>query len=259
MSEPSRIAKYGMSDGRPDLPAAAAGDPAGDDLRQDVRERDQRAARLDHEPGWPARLLDDDPLRRHRRAAEHHLRDPLRADAGASGLLGQGHHQLADRPALRGLPGGDRAVAVPRLRRRRIHRRPAERRGHPDHLLHPRPGAGHGVRLAALRGARGDARAAGDRRRPGAGGHDARVLSLADVLEDHPAVDPLGRDLRGRAGHRALARRVRSGRGGLGQDLRPDRDPSDLRRERVRHLQRGGRVRRGDPAGDSRRRSSSSQ
>ena len=58
--------------------------------------------------------------------------------------------------------------------------------------------------------------------------------ALADLLEDHPALDPLGRDLRSRAGHRSRARRVRSGRGRLGQDLGPDRDAPALRRERVR-------------------------
>ena len=78
----------------------------------------QATDRRGHQRGGPARLLADDRLRRHRRAAEHDLRDPLRADAGPAQVPGQGHHQLADRPAVRGLSGRDRARAVPRLRRR---------------------------------------------------------------------------------------------------------------------------------------------
>ena len=37
-----------------------------------------------------------------------------------------------------------------------------------------------------------------DRRRAGTGGDDARRQLVADVLAGHPAVDPLGRHLRGR-------------------------------------------------------------
>ena len=63
--------------------------------------------------------------------------------------------------------------------------------------------AGHGarddLRLAAVRRARDDAGAAGDRRRAGAGGQHARRLGLADLLADHAAFDPLGRGLRRRA------------------------------------------------------------
>ena len=42
--------------------------------------------------------------------------------------------------------------------------------------------------------------------RSGAGGRDAGIELVADVLADHAAVDPLGSDLRGRADHRAHAR-----------------------------------------------------
>ena len=52
------------------------------------------------------------------------------------------------------------------------------------------------LRLAALRGARDGAGAAGDRHRAGAGRLDPRRQRLADLLADHPAGDPLGSRLR---------------------------------------------------------------
>ena len=52
---------------------------------------------------------------------------------------------------------------------------------------------------------------AGDRRRAGAGGGDARRLGLADVLARHAALDPLGPRVRDRALDRASDRRVRRG------------------------------------------------
>ena len=55
---------------------------------------------------------------------------------------------------------------------------------------------------------------------------DARRLGLADVLADHAAVDPLGRDLRRRADHGARARRVRRGAVVSGKiSARPRRSP----------------------------------
>ncbi len=49
-----------------------------------------------------------------------------------------------------------------------------EERRDPGDLLHPRDGPGDDLRLAALRGPGGDAGAAGDRHRAGAGRRDAR-------------------------------------------------------------------------------------
>ena len=69
-----------------------------------------------------------------------------------------------------------------RLRRRRLVRRLVPRAGDPGHLLGPGHGDGDDLRLAAVRGARGRAGAARDRRRPGAGRRDARRQRLADLL-----------------------------------------------------------------------------
>ena len=66
----------------------------------------------------------------------------------------------------------------------------------------------------------------GDRRRPGAGRLDPRREGLADVLADHPAVDPLGRDLWRDPRNGARARRVRRGRRRFRADLGHHRDPA---------------------------------
>ena len=60
----------------------------------------------------------------------------------------------------------------------RVVRRPR----HPDHLLDSRDDPGDDVRLAAVRGARGDPGAARDRHRAGAGGRHARRGPAADLL-----------------------------------------------------------------------------
>ena len=80
----------------------------------------------------------------------------------------------ADRPAVRGLADRDRPVAAAALRPHGLVRPVARRPRDPDHLLGPRDRPRHALRHAAVRGARGRARAAGDRRRAGAGGGHAR-------------------------------------------------------------------------------------
>ena len=94
-------------------------------------------------------------------------------------------------------------------RARRLGGRVVRRAGHPDHLLGARHDPRHDVRLAAVRGARGDPGAARDRHRAGAGGRDARRRRAADLLPRDAARDPLGRGLRRGPHHGARARRVR--------------------------------------------------
>ena len=90
--------------------------------------------------------------------------------------------------------------------------------------------------------------AAGDRHRAGAGGLDPRRQRLADLLAGHPAGDPLGRRLRRRADHRPRPRRVRRGDDRLRLDLGRDRDAAAVRRQGLRAVQRGSRLRGRDRA-----------
>ena len=66
---------------------------------------------------------------------------------------------------------------------------------------------------------------------------------LADVLAGHAAGDPLGRRLRRRADHRAGARRVRRGERGVRALAGQTETLTLLRREALRELRPGGRLR----------------
>ena len=76
--------------------------------------------------------------------------DPARAPR----LPGQAVSEPAHRPAARGVAGGGRSRADPRLRASTADRRLARRPRRQSHLRHARHGARHRVRLAAARGAR---------------------------------------------------------------------------------------------------------
>ena len=96
------------------------------------------------------------------------------------------------------------------------------RQRHPDPLRATGDDAGDDLRLPAVRGARGGARAARDRRRAGAGGADAGGQLVADLPANHAAGDPLGGRIRSRSDDGARPGRVRRGRHGLrpGQRIR---------------------------------------
>lgn len=82
----------------------------------------------------------------------------------------------------------------------------------------------------------------GNRDRPGNRRRDAWRQPLADLPQDHPARDPLGRDLRNRADHSPRPGRVRRGDGRLRKHLRRNPDPAALRIQTVRNLQLSGRL-----------------
>ena len=69
---------------------------------------------------------------------------------------------------------------------------------------------------------------------------DPRCERLADLLEDHPAVDPLGRRLRHRPHHRAGARRVRRSDDRLRLDQRADPDPAAVREKQYANFNSTG-------------------
>src|SRR4051794_35556805 len=69
----------GSPGARARLPDDAAADPAGDDLLQDLRRRNQPAARRNHLARWPARAETDAVDGGDLGPAEHDLRDRLRA------------------------------------------------------------------------------------------------------------------------------------------------------------------------------------
>ena len=116
-------------------------------------------------------------------------------------------------------------------RARRLGGRVVRRAGHPDHLLDAGHDPGHDVRVAAVRGARGDARAARDRHRAGAGGRHAGRRRLQTFFRvTLPAI-------RWGVAYGVVLTTARAlGEFGAvsvvsGQDVRPDRDRDAARRE----------------------------
>ena len=81
---------------------------------------------------------------------------------------------------------------------------------------------------------------------------DARRVALADLLADHPALDPLGRHLRRRAGDRARARRVRGRRVVSGKISGQTETLPLFVENQYDELQPRGRLRGGDRARDPR-------
>ena len=159
------------------LPRGDPARPARARLLPHVRERLRRRVgrALDARDGQ--RLQADADHHGDRGAAEHDLRDRLRARDRAPPLPRQGPRQRLRRPAARALAGRRRAVALPALRPRRLVRQLARRPRDPGALLAPGDGDRDDLRLAAVRRARGRADAARDRRRAGAGGAHARRLA----------------------------------------------------------------------------------
>ena len=235
MSAPSALARDTACAGRALLPAAAAGRAAGHHLLEDVRGRHRPAARGDHQPGGPACLLDDDPLRRNRRTAQHHLRVItalmlVRQDFRGKGMI----NSLIDLPfAVSPVVIGLALFLVYGVGR--LHRRPAG--GTPaSRSSSPTPGMVLATIFVSLpfvvrevmpvlqeigndqeQAARPSAPTAGRRSGRSRCRRSAGASTYGVVLATARALGEFG----------AVAR-------GLGQDLRPDRDPPPLRRERVR-------------------------
>ena len=124
-----RARQVGPSHARLRLPGAAAARPGGDDLLQDLRARPRAADRGDDLARRPARDLADAADGRRRRPPQHDLRGRLRAAARPPQVEGQRGDRRDHQPPLRDLPGGDRPLAVPALRQRRLVRADARRAG----------------------------------------------------------------------------------------------------------------------------------
>ena len=170
----TRASRYGAAHRRARLSRAGPRAPHRHGLLPDLRERAAAGTRRAAGPDGAARPVPHRGHRRHRRAAQHAVRRVLRAAAGAPLVPRQGLPQHADRRAVRGLADRGRAGAGARLRAHRLVRRLAHGQRHPGDLRLAVHGAGHHLRLAALRRARGRARAAGSGRRAGPGGAHAR-------------------------------------------------------------------------------------
>src|SRR5215217_5428549 len=196
-----------------------------------------------HDARGPARLLPDARDGGRGCAAQHDLRRAGGACDRAPALPRAGTPQRGGRPAIRRFAGGGGACAAARVRPARRLGGPVVRRpGRPDHLLDAGHDPGHDVRLAAVRGARGDPGAARDRDRAGAGRSHAWRRAAADLLPRDAACDPLGRRLRRGAHDRAGARRVRRGERRVRQAVRADRDRDAVRGEPLPALRRDRRL-----------------
>src|SRR5829696_878952 len=208
-----------------------------------------------HHPGGTARLLPDCRDGGGRRTAQHDLRRPVRARDRAAALPRARRAERAGGPAVRRLAGRRRLGAATGLQPpRRLGGRVARRPRRPDHLLDAGDDPRDDVRIAALRGPRGDPRAARDRHRAGAGGGHARCRRPSDVLSHHAAGDPVGRRVRSRADDGTRARRVRCRERRVGPDFGRDPDGDALRGRPLRSVRPDRRVRCGSRPGAPRAR-----
>ena len=193
--------------------------------------------------GRAARLLADDPDRGDRGAAEHDLRGRLRAaSSSASNFRGKALlNALIDLPFAVS-PVVDRPRADPRLRRVTA----GSATGSLEHgiqVIFSVPGMVLATIFVSLpfvvREVVPVLREIGDEQEQAA--PTLGASALADLLADHPALDPLGRRLRRRPRDGSGAGRVRRRGVVSGQDRRPDRDADRCYVEqRVRALRPAG-------------------
>ena len=177
-----------------------------------------------HGAGHDPRVQADPDHHGDRGTREHRVRDRGRARDRAQDVSRQEPAERVHRPAARALSRRRRAFPLPPVRSERLVRKLVRQARHPDPVRAAGDGHRDDLRLDPVRRARGRSDAPGDRRRAGAGGANARRERLADVLADHAAVDPLGRDLRGDPHDCTLPGRVRRRRGRVGTPPGADGD-----------------------------------